>query len=222
MPRKRQPKPPPCGLPHCAVAPDRQATARVQRSTPPEAHLPPRTLPASPASAAHTGEHGAVAAFFPRPEPTLCRPSPRAAGAAAGVLPADLGLNRPRDQQFICGSRGCRPVQPHLVAHAARGQPCDHFRQLQRRRKRWPRTGASTEQGQRKRNSGATAEPLALAHPGHPFQTVLSLVNNHPTRGYRISQITVCVGDPQWRDSPPHDVPDSLEESLRSICPLTS
>ena len=77
MPRKRQPKPPPCGLPHCAVAPDRQATARVQRSTPPGAHLPPRTRPASPASAAQPENTGPSPHFFSLPEQHFDHPSPQ-------------------------------------------------------------------------------------------------------------------------------------------------
>ena len=77
MPRKRQPKPPPCGLPHCAVAPDRQATARVQRSTPPGAHLPPRTRPAPPASAAQPENTGPSPHFPSRPEQHFDHPSPQ-------------------------------------------------------------------------------------------------------------------------------------------------
>ena len=77
MPRRRQPMPPPCGPLHCAVAPDRQAAARAQRTAPPAAHRPPRTRPASHASAAQPENRGPSPHFPSRPEQHSDHPSPQ-------------------------------------------------------------------------------------------------------------------------------------------------
>ncbi len=98
--RRQPPKLPPFAPPRCAVAPDRQATAQVQPSTPPGDYLPLLMRPASPVAAT---------------QPENTEPSPRSSArleqspATRSVQPLPQWLE-PQQQE----SPGRSPLQSAL------------------------------------------------------------------------------------------------------------